>query len=88
MKVTIDAWGPRNHWVFTENILNGYAIVRDDESKLDAVIRSIERRTRLVFCSQVRLDCITGDDYHYVGTLGRPCEHSGFTPEVQVYFSI
>lgn len=87
-RVDIEAWGPRDHWVFQEKLLDGYAIVKGDETKKEAVMRSIERRTGLVWCSRVRSDGGYGDEYHYVGTLGRACSGGGFTPSVQVWFSI
>lgn len=87
-RVDIEAWGPRDHWVFQQKLLDGYAIVKVGETKKEAVMRSIERRTGLVWCSRVRSDGSYGDEYHYVGTLGRACSGGGFTPSVQVWFSI
>ena len=86
--MNIEAWGSKNHWVFQQKLLDGYAVIKEDETKKEAVMRSIERRTGLVWCFSVRSDGSYENDYHFVGMLARPCSEGGFRPEVQVWFSI
>lgn len=72
---------------------DGYAIERDAEGAVRAVVRSLERRTGLSVCAGPRsegtaLEQGEPSENHYAVTLGRPCRGGGWTPEAEVWFSI
>lgn len=70
---------------------NGYAVQQPYESASEAVARSIARRTGLVWCGGPRSDGIAdggAGDAHFVGTLGSPAHGGGWTPRMEVWFSI
>ncbi len=70
---------------------DGYAMREDYQAGIDAVARSLERRTGLVCCAGPRDEGIEkGKDprRHYSLTLGRPVRGGGYCPEGEVWFGI
>ena len=53
-----------------------FALLSEDERPIDAVVRSIERRTRTTCCAGPRLDswCPGGGTRTYQATFGRPAD--------------
>ena len=47
-----------------------YAVMKPDERPIDAVVRSMERRTR-TRCCLINQDCRTETNLHYQATFGR-----------------
>ncbi len=97
MKIEFSVWGRmpehvRESMGFKENIRLA-AMQRPGESRLEAVARSIERRTGLVWCGGPRSDGSAVERgrvtaHHYAGTLGSPCDGGGWTPRAELWFSI
>lgn len=71
----------------------GYAVARDGEDAVEAVIRSMERKSRLQRCGGPRGEGTAvhrgvPTARHYAVTLGTPCRGGGWTPRAEVWFAI
>lgn len=80
-----------NAWGYGPFDSPSYALVEHDELDIvDAVVRAIERKSRLSVCAGPRpegTDLETGAA-HYAMTLGKPLSSGGYSPEAEVWISL
>lgn len=65
-----------------------FAVVRDGESRINAVARSVARSTGLVWCGGPSLDSSGPGAAIYHGTLGRAVDGGGWSPVAEVWLSV
>lgn len=88
-RVYFSAWGNK----VNQLNLPAYAVGKEYETKLEAVVRACERKSGLVCCAGPRSEGTAlekGKPYanHYAFTLGYPAYGGGFNPVAQVWISI
>jgi hypothetical protein len=88
-RVKFSAWGRKVDRI----TLPAYAMRKDYETDLEAVVRACERASGLVCCAGPRNEgiAISGgklEANHYAFTLGRPVSGGGYSPEAEVWISI
>ena len=85
-RIHFSTWGKNAPW-------GGYAIRKDGETQVQAVCRSLERRSGWIVCAGPRnegtaLTNGTPTANHYAVTLGSPVRTGSYTPRSEVWFSI
>lgn len=90
-RIEITAWGTGTRRLR----IPAYCYLTDasDGSRLDAIIRSIERANRMCCCAGPRHD---GTEMsrgraaanHYQATFGRPCTGGGYRVEGEIWLSV
>jgi hypothetical protein len=85
MRVRFGIWGAG---AVDELKVASFAVVRDGESRIDAVARSVARSTGLVWCGGPSLESSGPGAAIYHGTLGRPLDSGGWSPVAEVWLSV
>ena len=86
MRVKYTAWGSG-----IENLdMPAYAVLDNDsgDTKIDALVRAIERKTRLISICRPRPNGVTNNRQQYEITLGKRAYGGGFNSVTRVWVAV